>query len=92
VKPEYVVAGLLFLFGVVSAFRSLARPVTDESGRARFLIAVHESTKALFWLSLGGFFLAYGVTDGAPEVRWLAVIPIAIAALRMVTASVLSRS
>lgn len=91
-KLEYVVAGLLFLFGIVSAFRSLTRPVTDERGRARFLIAVHESTKALFWLSLGGFFLAYGFTDGAPEVRWLAVIPIAIAALRMVTASVLSRT
>jgi hypothetical protein len=91
-KLEYIVAGFLFVFGVVSAFRSLANPVTDEQGKARFLIAVHESTKALFWLSLGGFFLAYGISDGAPEVRWLAVVPIAIAALRMVTASVLSRT
>jgi hypothetical protein len=92
VKIEYVLAGLLFVFGLVSAFRSLTQPVIDERGRARFLIAVHESTKALFWLSLGGFFLAYGITDRAPEVRWLAVVPIAIAALRMVTASVLSRT
>jgi hypothetical protein len=89
---EYVLAGSLFLFGLVSAWRSLTDPTTDEEGRARFLIAVHDAAKALFWFSLGGFFLAYGLSNGAPEARWLALVPIAMAAIRMVAASVLSRT
>ena len=89
---EFVLAGFLFLFGLVSAWRSLKEPTIDEQGSARFLIAVHDASKALFWFALGGFFLAYRLSDGAPEVRWLALIPIAMAATRMVVASVLSRT
>jgi hypothetical protein len=89
---EYVLAGVLFLFGAVSAARSLAEPVVDERGRGRLLIAVHEASRALFWFSLGGFFLAYRLTDGAPEVRWLLLGPIGMAAVRMLSASALSRT
>lgn len=89
---EYVLTGVLFLFGLVSAWRSLTEPTTDEQGRARVLIAIHDAAKALFWFSLGGFFLAYRLSEGAPEVRWLALVPIAMAAIRMVAASVLSRT
>jgi hypothetical protein len=91
-KLEYALAGILFLVGAVSAGRSLASPITDEHGRPRFLIAVHEAAKALFWFSFGGFFLAYGLSNGAPEVRWLALVPISMGAIRMVAASVLSRA
>lgn len=91
-KLEYALAGVLFLIGAVSAGRSIAEPITDERGRPRFLIAVHEAAKALFWFGFGGFFLAYGLSNGAPEVRWLALVPIAMGAIRMVAASVLSRT
>jgi hypothetical protein len=91
-KLEYVVAGLLFLFGVVSAFRSLSEPVTDETGRVRFLIAVHEAAKALFWLSLGAFFLTYGISGGAAEVRWLVLVPIGMAVVRLLAASAIGRT
>lgn len=91
-KPEYLLAGLLFVIGAISARRSLAEPLTDEQGRARLLIAIHEASRSLFWLSLGGFFLAYGLTEGAPEVRWLGLVPIVMAAIRLVAASVLSRA
>ncbi len=91
-KLEYVLAGLLFVFGIVSAMRSLANPIADERASGRFLIAVHEAAKSLFWLALGGFFLAYGLAEGAPEIRWLAIVPISLAALRLLVASALSRS
>ena len=91
-KLEYFLAGLLFVFGIVSAMRSLANPIPDERASGRFLIAIHEAAKALFWLALGGFFLAYGLADGAPEVRWLAIVPVTLAAVRLLAASALSRT
>ena len=88
---EYLAAGLLFLFGTVSAARSIREPSADENGGDRLLFAVHDAAKALFWLALGGFFLAYRLTDGAPEMRWLLLVPIAMAGIRLLAASVLSR-
>ena len=89
---EYIVAGFLFLFGTVSAVRSLREPPSEERGGTRVLIAIHDASKAMFWLSLGGFFLAYGLTDRAPEVRYLALIPILMAVIRLLTASRLSQA
>ncbi len=91
-KVEYVVAGLLFTFGVVSAVRSISQPPVEGPRGDRILIAVHDAAKAMFWLSLAGFFLAYGLADGAPEVRWLALLPILMAVVRLLAVSRLSRS
>ncbi len=91
-KLEFIAAGLFFLFGLVSAVRSLREPVVDESGRARVLIAVHDAAKALFWLALGSFFLAYGLAEEPQNVRWLALIPVGMAALRLITATFLGVS
>ena len=90
-KLEYVLAALLFLAGIVSATRSLREPVVDESGRGRLLIALHEVARALFWFSLGAFFLAWGLVEEPWSVRWLGLIPIGMAALRLVTATLLAR-
>lgn len=89
---ELSLAALFGVFGMVSAFRSLSRPAAAaEDGRARFLIAVHDAAKALFWFALGGFFLAYGLAPDAPGVRWVALVPIGMAALRLLTAAALAR-
>ena len=88
---ELVIAGVLFLAGVVSAARSLRQPVVDDSGRGRVLIAVHETARALFWFSLGAFFLAWGLVEEPWSVRWIAIAPIAMAAVRLVTAALLAR-
>lgn len=71
--------------------RSIREPSADEKGGDRFLFAVHDAAKALFWFALGGFFLAYRLTDGAPEMRWLLLVPIAMAGIRLLAASMLSR-
>jgi hypothetical protein len=88
---EFVLAVPLLLIGVVTAARSLADPVPAEDGRSRLLVAVHEASKAGFWLSLGGFFLLYGLADEPQDYRWFALVPVGMAALRLGTAALLAR-
>ena len=91
-KPEYVIGGLLILFGLVSAVRSLASPATADERRIRLLIAIHDAAKAMFWISLGGFFVLYAAAEEQEVVRWLVLVPIGMAAIRLLSASVLSRT
>ncbi len=90
--PEYAIAGALFVIGLVSAVRSLLQPPAEERGGDRLLIALHDVAKAMFWLSLGGFFLVYGVSGRSADVRWLVLVPLGMAALRMVAAAFVSRA
>jgi hypothetical protein len=92
VKLEYAVAAVFLLIGTMTAVRSLRNPVAGEDGRARFLIAIHEASKSLFWLSLAGFFLAYGILVEPQSIRYAALIPIGFAALRLLTAALLART
>ena len=89
---EYVLAGLFGLFGVVSAVRSLSEPPAEEQGGDRVLMAVHDAARALFWLSLGGFFLAYGLAAGETDVRWLVMVPLVMAAVRLISAAFVTRA
>lgn len=91
-KLEYVVGGLLILFGLVSAVRSLVSPATADERRIRLLIAIHDAAKAMFWISLGGFFVLYAAAEEQEVVRWLVLVPIGMAAIRLLSASVLSRT
>lgn len=90
-KLEFAVAAVFLLFGVVTAARSLRNPVAGEDSRARFLIAVHEASRSLFWLSLAGFFLAYGILGEPQSIRFAALIPIGFAGLRLLMAALLAR-
>ena len=90
-KLEFVAAALFFLFGVVSVVRTLREPLVDESGRGRLLIAVHDAAKALFWVGLGSFFLAYGLAEEPQNVRWLALVPVGMAAIRLIVTAFLAR-
>ena len=89
---DYVLAGILFLAGVVSAIRSLGEPPAEERGGTRLLIAIHDASRAMFWLSLGGFFLAFGLSDRAPEMRVLVLVPVLMAVVRVLTAIRLARA
>jgi hypothetical protein len=91
VKLEFVLAVPLLVVGLVSATRSLREPIAAENGGSRFLVALHEASKAGFWLTLGGFFLVYGLADEPGAWRWFALVPIAMAGLRLGTAAVLAR-
>ena len=86
-----VIGGLLFVVGLVSGIRSVAASPGMESGRDRFLLALHDAAKAGFWLALGAAFLGLSILEPASEYRWLVVIPIGMAGLRLVAATLLAR-
>jgi hypothetical protein len=90
---EMVAAGVFLLVGLLSAIGSLRSPTAvGESGRDRFLIALHDAAKAGFWLALGGFFLGFGLLDEPQGFRWFALVPVGMAGLRLVAAALLARS
>jgi hypothetical protein len=90
---ELVVAGLFLVAGIVSVVRSLSRPVdVEDDRRSRILLAMHDAAKAGFWLSLGGFFLAYGLVKEPQSVRYAALIPVGMAGLRLVASTLLARA
>jgi hypothetical protein len=66
-------------------------PTGAESGRDRFLLALHDAAKAGFWLALGAAFLGLSFLEPAGEYRWLVVIPIGMAGLRLIAATLLAR-
>ena len=86
-----VIGGLLVAVGLVSGFRSVASPAGMESGRDRFLVALHDAAKAGFWLALGAVFLGLSILEPAFEYRWLVLIPIGMASLRLIAATLLAR-
>jgi hypothetical protein len=86
-----VVGGLLALIGLGSGLRSLTTPAEIRSGRDRFLLALHDASKAGFWLGLGAAFIGLSVLEPAAEYRWLVIIPIAMAGLRLLAATLLAR-
>jgi hypothetical protein len=88
---EILVAIPLLLVGVASAWRSLADPVPAEDAGSRFLVGVHQASKAGFWLAFGGFFLAYGLLQEPAGFRWFALVPVGMAVLRLGSALLLAR-
>jgi hypothetical protein len=85
-----VIGGLLVLVGLVSGFRSVAAPADMPSSRDRFLLALHDAAKAGFWLALGAAFLGLSILEPARAYRWLVIIPIGMAGLRLVAAMLLA--
>jgi hypothetical protein len=82
---------MFLLFGVVSAARSLANAVGADDPRSRWLIAVHDTAKAGFWLAFGAGFLAFGLLEEARTGRLLLVVGLALAGLRLFMATLLAR-
>ncbi|MGH2684249.1 MAG: hypothetical protein ACRDJP_02130 [Actinomycetota bacterium] len=91
-KLEYALAAVFAVWGVVTVWRSLGESFEEDVVGARVLLAVHDAARALFWFGLAAFFVAYGVVAEPQGVRWMALIPIAMAALRLVAAAFLARS
>jgi len=85
------IGGVLVVVGLVSGIRSAAAPVEAGSGRDRFLVALHDAARAGFWLGLGTAFFGLSVLEPARDYRWLVMLPIGMAALRLVAGMLLAR-
>lgn len=85
-----VAAGVFALLGLRAAFNPV-RVEEDASTGVRVLVALHDAARAGFWLALGGLFVGFALLEDPNEFRWFAFIPIAMAAIRLVTAARLAR-
>lgn len=88
---EIILAIPFLLIGLGSAWRSLSDPVPAEDAGSRFLVAVHQASKAGFWFAFGAFFLAYGILEEPGGFRWFALVPVGMAVLRLASALILAR-
>ncbi|HEX6207939.1 MAG TPA: hypothetical protein VF058_06215 [Actinomycetota bacterium] len=86
----WVLAGAFFLIGVRAGFDG-TQLEGRLSGTDRLLIAVHDAARAGFWLALAGLFVGFALVDDPYAFRWFGMIPISMAALRMLAAVGLSR-
>ena len=86
---EVSAGAVLILVGLRTAWRSV-RELQPEGG-GRVLMAVHETARAGWWLSLGGLFLAYGLVEDWSQVQWFVLFPIVMAGLRLLSATFLRR-
>jgi len=78
---ETVVGSVLALVGL----RSLAvwgrRPFESGSFRDQLLYALFRTGRIGVWFALAGMFFAYAVSQNDQNLRWLVLVPIALAAV-----------
>ena len=88
---ELTLAGLLFAAGIRSLIVWLRTEFDAESPSERVLFALHAAARAGIWLSLAALFLGYAVVNEPQGIRWLALVPLALAGLQLLTGMALSR-
>jgi hypothetical protein len=89
---ELVAAALLILIGFWVAYWSLKEPVEVRSGKERFLVALHEASRAGFWLALGAWFLGLALIEEPQTWRWFILVPIGMGGLRLAARTFLGMS
>jgi hypothetical protein len=82
---ELVAAAVLILVGLWVAYYSLKEPMEVRSAKERFLVAVHEASKAGYWLALGAWFLGLALLEEPQTWRWFILVPIGMASLWLAT-------
>ncbi|MGH2723960.1 MAG: hypothetical protein ACRDI0_06780 [Actinomycetota bacterium] len=88
-----IVLGALFgLMGVSATATSLRETTPERSGRVRLLLAIHDAAKAGFWFALAAVLVALSLVDNPFEHRWLGLVPVVLAGVRLGAAYWLSRT
>lgn len=86
----WVLAGVFLLVGARTGLNG-THLEGRLSGSDRLLIAVHDAARAGFWLALAGLFVGFALVDDPYAFRWFGLVPIGMAALRLLAAVGLSR-
>lgn len=89
---ELVVAGLLALGGIRSLVIWSGRAFESTALRDQVLFALHRTGRIGLWFALAGFFLGYALLEEPQDFRWYFLVPLALAALQLVTSVLLARS
>lgn len=86
----WALAGLFLLLGLRTALAP-TRLEGRVSGGERVLIAVHDAARAGFWVALAAVFVGFNLVENPFEFRWFVMVPIGMAALRLLAVVGLSR-
>ena len=86
----WALAAVCFLVGARVALAP-TRLEGELSGADRLLVAVHDASRAGFWLALSAAFVGFNLVENAFEFRWFVMVPIGMAALRLLSSVGLSR-
>jgi len=90
--PELVVAGVLVLLGLRSAWKvTRVRLELDTLGE-HVLYAVHVTARIRGWFVLAAFFVGVGLVDDAQSLAWLLLVLLGLAGVQLLTSFFLGRS
>ena len=81
--PEVMIAGVCGALGARSLVVTLRRPFEPADLRDRLLYALYVTCRAGWWLTLGFFFLGYGLVEEPQDLRWFLLVPIALAGIQL---------
>jgi hypothetical protein len=88
---ELVAAGLLAIAGVRSLVRWLRTEFHPASPAERLLYALHVTARVGMWFAFAGFAAGYALVDDPGNLTGFVMVPIALAALQLLTGFFLSR-
>ena len=89
---EAVVGGILAALGLRSLVVWMGRPFESRSFRDHVLYALFRTGRVGVWLSLAATFFVYAFSTQDRDVRWMVIVPIALAAVSTLSAFALGRS
>jgi len=89
---EAVVGSILAVFGLRSLVVWMGRPFESRSFRDQVLYALFRTGRVGVWLALAAMFFVYAFSKHDEDVRWLVIVPIALAGVSALSAYALGRS
>jgi hypothetical protein len=92
IVAEIVVASVFLALGVRSLLRWIDTEFAAGSTFEQILFALHATARVGLWFAFGGFFLGYALLDEPQGFGWFFLVPVALAALQLLTGALLSRS
>jgi hypothetical protein len=97
---EWILAGLLTLLGLRSLVYWLRRPIHGGSLLDHVLFSLFVTGRVALWFTVAGIFAISAVIGGSGKgfldefepLRWYILVPLALAAVQLVTGFLLGRS
>jgi hypothetical protein len=88
---ELVLAGLLILIGVRSLMKWLRVRFPARSTGEGFLYSLNVTARVGLWFAFAAFLLGEALVEKPDELRWFALVPIALAGVQLLTTLALGR-
>jgi hypothetical protein len=90
---EFVIAGILGIFGLRSLAFWWRRDFRPESAGEQVVYVLHVTARVGMWFALAGFFVGFAVVDYDPQGRlgWYLLVLIGLAGTQLLTSFYLTK-